>query len=146
MLLVICKTKQDGKTQQHALRRKTFFRRTGQAETSGGLQGNVGQHVVEAVSDAGMAFVEQIDKVRIFQRILSGIFPVESGYDMHQFTISNLFRYTDQRQRIVQNQIAKGEEKRLRNRRARVDNAAGLFVFGPGIRTIRLMLESGGCS
>lgn len=63
---------------------------------------------------------------------------------MHQFTISNLFRYTDQRQRIVQNQIAKGEEKRLRNRRTRVDNAAGLFVFGPGIRTIRLMLESGG--
>lgn len=144
MLLVICKTKQGGKTQQRVLRRKTFFRRTGQAETSGGLQGNVGQQAVETVPDAGMAFVEQIDKVRIFQRILSGIFPVESGYDMHQLLISNLFRYTDQRQRIVQNQIAKGEEKRLRNRRARVDNAAGLFVFGPGIRTIRLMLESGG--
>ena len=45
-----------------------------------------------------MAFIDHVDEVRIFQRILSRIFLIESGYDAHQFTISYLFRNTDQRQ------------------------------------------------
>ena len=55
--------------------------------------------MVKLIPNSCMAFIDYVNEVHIFQRILSRILLIESGYDAHQFIISYLFRNTDQRQR-----------------------------------------------